>query len=62
MLHAGTLCVAGHVKDAIVSACHRTSVGQEQKLIQRAGPERDAIFNHDSEVSQHADTEAATSD
>ena len=42
------LCVAGHVKDAVVSACHRTSVGQEQKLIQRAGPERDAIFNHDS--------------
>ena len=42
------------MKDAIVSACHLTSVGQEQKLIQRAGPERDVIFNHGSYSVQTA--------
>ena len=30
--------------DAIVDACHRTSDGQEHKIIWRAGPEHDTIF------------------
>ena len=33
------------MKDTIVGACHRTSDGQEHKIIWRAGPERDAIFH-----------------
>ena len=39
-----TLSVAGYAKDAIVDACHRTSDGQEHKIIWRAGPEQDTIF------------------
>ena len=40
--HVRTLCVAGHVKDAIVHAFHRT---RAQKLIQRAGPQRDTLLH-----------------
>ena len=36
---------AGYAKDAIVSACHRTSDRQEHKIIRRAGLERDTIFH-----------------
>ena len=35
----------GYAKDAIVSACHRTSDRQEHKIIWRAGLERDKIFH-----------------
>ena len=35
---------AGYAKDATVDACHRTSDGQEHKIIWRAGPEQDTIF------------------
>ena len=45
LLQAGTLCVAGYAKDAMVGACHRTSDGQEHKIIWLAGPERDTIFH-----------------
>ena len=38
------LNVAGYAKDAIVDACHRTSDGQEHKIIWWAGPEQDTIF------------------
>ena len=41
----GTLCVAGYAKDAIVGTCHRTSDGQEHKIIWRARPEQDPIFH-----------------
>ena len=37
--------VAGYAKDAIVSACYRTSDRQEHKTIWHAGPERDMIFH-----------------
>ena len=37
--------VAGYTKDAIVSACHRTSDRQEHKIIWRTGTERDMIFH-----------------
>ena len=37
--------IAGYAKDAIVSACHRTSNRQEHKIIWRAGPERNMIFH-----------------
>ena len=37
--------IAGYAKDAIVDACHRTSDGQEHKIIWRAEPERDSIFH-----------------
>ena len=40
-----TLCVAGYAKDTIVGAYHRTSDGQEQKIIWRAGLKRDTIFH-----------------
>ena len=40
-----TLCVTGYAKDAIVSTCHRTSDGQEHKIIWCPGPERDKIFH-----------------
>ena len=40
----GTSNVAGYAKDAFVDACHRTSDGQEHKIIWRAGPEQDTIF------------------
>ena len=46
-----TLCVAGYVKDTIVGACHRTSDGQEHKVIWHAAPERNTIFHF---VSQRA--------
>ena len=45
LLQVWTLCVAGYAKDAIVGACHRTSDGQEHKIIWLAGPERDTIFH-----------------
>ena len=32
-------------RHAIVGACHRTSNGQEHKIIRRAEPERDTIFH-----------------
>ena len=32
-------------RHAIVDACHRTSNGQEHKIIRRAEPERDTIFH-----------------
>ena len=40
-----TLSIAGYAKDAIVDACHRTSDGQEHKIIWRAGPEHDMTFH-----------------
>ena len=39
LLQVWTLCVAGYAKDAIVGAYHRTSNGQEPKIIWRAGLE-----------------------
>ena len=45
LLQVWTLCVAGYAKDAILGAYHRTSDGQEHKIIWRAGPERDTIFH-----------------
>ena len=45
LLQVWTLCVAGYSKDAIVGAYHRTSDGQEHKIIRRAGLERDMIFH-----------------
>ena len=45
LLQVWTLCVAGYAKDAIVGAYHRTSDGQEYKIIWRAGLERDTIFH-----------------
>ena len=45
LLQVWTLCVAGYAKDAIVGACHRTSDGQEHKIIWLAGTERDTIFH-----------------
>ena len=44
LLHVWILCVAGYAKDAIVGAYHRTSDGQEHKIIWSAGLERDTIF------------------
>ena len=44
LLKVWTLCVAGYAKDATVGTCHRTSNGQEHKIIWRAGPEQDTIF------------------
>ena len=44
LLQVWILCVAGYAKDAIVGAYHRTSDGQEHKVIWRAGLERDTIF------------------
>ena len=38
-------CIADYAKDAIVSACHRTSDGQEHKIIWRAGQKRDTVFH-----------------
>ena len=51
-----TLCVAGYAKVAIVGAYHRTSDGQEHKIIWRAGLERDTVFTY---VSQSAERKAA---
>ena len=45
LLHVWTLCVAGYTKDTIVGTYHRTSDGQEYKIIWRAGLERDTIFH-----------------
>ena len=45
LLQVWTLSVAGYAKDAIVGAYHRTSDGQEHKIIWRAGLERDTIFH-----------------
>ena len=45
LLQVWTLCVAGYAKNAIVGAYHRTSDGQEHKIIWRAGLERDTIFH-----------------
>ena len=45
LLQVWTLCVAGYAKDAIVGAYHRTSDGQEHKIIWSAGLERDTIFH-----------------
>ena len=45
LLQVWTLYVAGYSKDAIVGAYHRTSDGQEHKIIGRAGLERDMIFD-----------------
>ena len=45
LLQDWTLCVAGYAKDAIVGTYHRTSNGQEHKIILRAGLERDTIFH-----------------
>ena len=45
LLQVWTLCVAGYAKDTIVGARHRTSDGQEHKIIWLAGPERDTIFH-----------------
>ena len=40
---------------AIVRACHRTSDGQEHKIIWHAGPERDMIFHlHVTACREHA--------
>ena len=44
LLLVRTLSIAGYAKDAIVDAYHRTSDGQEHKIIWRAGPEQDTIF------------------
>ena len=53
-------CVAGYAKDAIVGACHRTSDGQEHKIIWPAGPERDRIFH--LHVTESKAATVATSD
>ena len=45
LLQVWTLCVAGYAKDAIVGAYHRTSDGQEHKIIGRARLERDTKFH-----------------
>ena len=45
LLQVWTRYVAGYAKDAIVGACHRTSHGQEHKIIWRTIPERDTIFH-----------------
>ena len=45
LLQVWTLCIAGYAKDAIVGTCHRTSDGQEHKIIWLAGPERGTIFH-----------------
>ena len=53
-------CKSGHSvlqKDAIVGACHRTSDGQEHKIIWLAGPERDMLITY---MSQRAESKAAT--
>ena len=55
LLWVGTLCVASYAKDAIVDACHRTSDGQEHKIIWPAGPEQVSTY-----VSQRAESKAAT--
>ena len=53
LLQVWTLCVAGYAKDAIVRAYHRTSDGQEHKIIWRAGRER--FFTY---VAQCAESKA----
>ena len=45
LLQVWTHCVAGYAKDAIVGAYHRTSDGQEHKIIGHASLERDTIFH-----------------
>ena len=45
LLQVWTLCVAGYARDAIVGACHRTSDGQEYKIIWSTGLEGDTIFH-----------------
>ena len=45
LLQVSTLCGAGYAKDAIVGAYHRTSDGQDHKIIGRVGLERDTIFH-----------------
>ena len=45
LLQVWTLCVASYAKYAIVGAYHRTSDGQEHKIIWRAGLERHTIFS-----------------
>ena len=42
LLQVRTLCFASYAKDTIVGACHRTSDGQEHKII---GSEQDTIFD-----------------
>ena len=44
LLQVWILCIAGYAKDAIVGAYHRTSDGQEHKIIWSARLERDTIF------------------
>ena len=44
LLQVWALCIAGYAKDAIEGAYHRTSDGQEHKIIWLAGLERDTIF------------------
>ena len=53
LLLVGTLCVASYAKDAIVDACHRTSDGQEHKIM-------DQKTRFSTYVSQRAESEAAT--
>ena len=45
LLHVGTLCVAGYVKNAIGGTCYHTSDRQEHRLIQHAGPERETTIH-----------------
>ena len=54
LLQVWTLCVADYAKDAIVGAYHRTSDGQELKIIWRAGLERDTIFHFTCHSVQRA--------
>ena len=54
--------IAGYAKDAIVSACHRTSDRQEHKIIWRAGPERHTIFHLGLRVTACREHAIATRD
>ena len=45
LLLLGPQRVESDERHAIVGACHRTSNGQEHKIIRRAEPERDTIFH-----------------
>ena len=45
LLQLGPQRVARYKRHAIVGACHCTSDGQNTKIIQRVGPERDTIFH-----------------
>ena len=45
LLQVWTLCVAGYAKDAIVGTYHRTSDGQDHKIIWHARLERNKIFH-----------------